>query len=136
MIQSCQVYINIDCNSNKNKREVSHALKKYFSKSSNLMIDRNKIWELEIVDDTDTLIVIDMSIDIKCNFVAGRRGSRLNPPEPAYIENFYTSDDFKDWIKKVIPIELKEKINSIEIDDDSFIPSEDNLLGGMIDEEY
>lgn len=136
MIQSCQIYINIDCNSKEDKKNVSHFLKKYFSKPSNLIIDKNRIWDLEIIDDMDTLIVIDMSIDIKCNFVAGMRGTRLDPPEPAYIEDFYTSDDFENWIKKVIPIELKEKINSIEIDDDSFIPSEDNLLGGMIDEEY
>lgn len=124
--QECQVYINITVDDNDKRGLVKH-IKKQLAIPCNKFISGNKIIALDIIDDATDLIVLDVTVNAKCNLVPGRDATRLDPPEPAYIEDMLTDFDFLEWSWTLVK-NPKYHVAEIEIDDDSYIPSEDFLL--------
>lgn len=124
MTQCCNVYINIMCDE-EDKSIISSWLKNYFNKPKNLNMWDVPLNYIEIIDDAKELIVLDLEIEVPCSYIGGYPGSRWEPPEPAYIIDYFDEIDFLDWIKKIIP---KEFNIDIEIDTDSNIPSEEKLI--------
>lgn len=127
MIQECQIYFNIFCNE-EDKAEISNWLTNYFNDKKNRNVFQQPITNLEIVDDAKTLIVLDITVENKCYYIGGYPGSRWEPPEPAYIQDYFDSQDFEDWIKDILINCPLRDFMDIEIDNDSFIPSEDFLI--------
>ena len=132
--QECQVYVNIDFG-DYNKRKLVRFIKKQLRKPEYKLISGNKIIDSDIVFDMPDLIVLDIAVNAKCNLVPGWKGSRLEPPEPAYIEDYLTTDDFYYWAKSIFKDSDFSDVE-IEIDDDSYIPSEDFLLKTISEDYY
>lgn len=124
MIQCCDVYINILCDEEE-KMTISEWLKNYFNKKENMNIWGASLNYLDIIDNAKGLIVLDLEVDNPCDYIGGYPGSRWEPPEPAYIFNNLDEIDFLDWIKEIISDNFDVEI---EIDKDSKIPSEKELV--------
>lgn len=125
MIQECEVYINIHINENK-KKELSSYLKNQFKNKAVLTIYTDEIKEIEVVDDAKDLIVIDLAIDTLCHVTPGCPGTYWEPPEPTEVDDYLVAEDFEDWIKGIID---PNKFDcEIEIDSDSYIPTEADLI--------
>ena len=131
MIQCCQVYINIFCNEEE-KTTISEWLKTYFNKKENMNMWNIPLNYLDVIDDTKGLIVLDLEIDVPCSYIGGYPGTRWEPPEPAYIDSYLDKIDFFDWIKEIIPNDFNVEI---EIDQDSNIPTEEELVRDFEEEE-
>lgn len=130
MIQCCNVYINIIC-SEEDKFTISEWLKEYFKDIKHLDICGVPFNYLDVIDDAKELVVLDLEIDVPCHYIGGYSGSRWEPPEPAYIEDYFTETDFLDWIKFIIPCDFNVEI---EIDKDSNIPTEEELVKNFKEE--
>ena len=124
MYQCCNVYINILCDET-DKLTISEWLKSYFKDTKNCSIWTIPTNYIDIIDDTKELIVIDLEIDVPCSYIGGYPGTRWEPPEPAYIEDYFDKIDFIDWIKEILPERFDVEI---EIDSDSNIPTEEELV--------
>ena len=131
MIQCCDVYINILCNEEE-KMTISEWLKNYFNKKENMNIWGTPLNYLDIIDDAKGLIVLDLEVDVPCSYIGGYPGSRWEPPEPAYIFDYLDEIDFLDWIKEIISDNFDVEI---EIDKDSKIPSEEELVKNFEEKE-
>ena len=132
MIQNCQVYINIFCDE-EDKLTISSWLKDYFNKKENMNIWNIPLNYLEIVDDAKELIVLDLEVDVPCTYIDGYPGTRWDPPEPAYIEGYFEENDFIEWVQEILPDRFHIEI---EIDNDSNIPNERELIRDFEEETY
>lgn len=123
MIQSCEVYINIFCDE-VDKKTISTWLKSHFEDKEN-----RSMWgvpmDIEVVDDAKGLIVLDIGIDVPCMYIGGYPGTRWEPPEPAYVQDYFDEKDFFDWANEILPSKYDVEI---EIDSDSNIPTEEELI--------
>jgi hypothetical protein len=133
MTQHCEVYINIYINEMDKKRLVSH-LNKIFENSANRVIYTEEVHNLDITDDAENLIIIDFDVDAQCTFIPGDPGSYWEPPTSPEVEDYLVKDDFIDWIKGFI--NPKDFDCEIEIDGDSYIPTEEELIKDYCEEMY
>ena len=124
MIQNCQVYINIEC-WNEDKPAIMEHLRAFFKDKKNLKVYGQPIISVDIADDADGFIVIDIEVDAQCMYIGGSRGDRWDPGEPPYIDSYLDEQDFADWAKDLLP---KTFDVSIEIDERSIIPTEEELI--------
>lgn len=124
MIQSCDVYINIFCDETE-KKTISTWLKSYFKEKENRSIWQVPTDYIDVIDDAKGLIVLDVEIDVPCIYIGGYPGSMWEPPEPAYISSYFDEIDFLDWIKEILPDRYDVEV---EIDSDSTIPTEEELI--------
>ena len=132
MIQSCDVYINIFCDETE-KKTISIWLKSYFKEKENRSIWQVPTDYIDVIDNAKGLIVLDIEIDVPCWYIGGYPGSMWEPPEPAYIDSYFDEYDFLDWIYQVIPDRFDV---NIEIDSDSTIPTEKELIEDFEMEAY
>ena len=131
MYQCCNIYINIFCDEN-DKLTISEWLKSYFKDTKNCSIWTVPTNYIDIIDDVKGLIILDLEIDVPCSYIGGYPGSRWEPPEPAYIDSYFDEIDFIEWIKEILP----DRFNvEIEIDKDSNIPTEEELVRDFEEEE-
>jgi hypothetical protein len=126
MIQHCDVYINIFC-AEEHKLNLSEYLRNYFDEDSHLYIEGNLLAYLEIVDDAKELIVLDLEVDV----------DPLVKKDSCFCSKFVTFEDYLEkedfvyWVKKLIPASFDVEI---EIDDNSNIPTEEELMKEYIEE--
>ena len=67
--------------------------------------------------------------NIPCEYFKRLEGSRVEPPEPAYIEGWVNGDNFKYWLNDIIPTNYDVEI---EIDQErTRIPLEEDLIDEM-----
>ena len=134
MIQECEVFINITV-SEKDKQGLINHIKTKLEEDKTQYVNHTEIKDISI-DDTETeLIVLTVYLKHHCTFVPGCRATRWEPGEPPHIEDYLEDIDFLDWAK-YITNNLDYEPIEIEIDDDSYLPSEDALIEKYYEENY
>ena len=124
MIQSCEVFFNIDTWSDETI-VVRDYLKEYFKDKKNWKFYDQTISSVDIdYDHDESYLTLDIDVDIECEYIGGSAGSRWEPPEPSCIEGYYTEDDFVEWLENI----LRQFEVIITIDEESTIPTEDELI--------
>jgi hypothetical protein len=119
MTQECQVYYNIDIDE-KDKEELVEYINKQLKKPKFKTVFGEVIDSIEVIDDMPGLIVIDLYIKIDCSVVTDFSVGC------SYVDNYYEEEDFYDWINSLID---RRKFDcEIEIDDDSNIPTAEELM--------
>ena len=132
MIQNCEAIIRIY--GSENPSTIRDYLKSYFNKVENRKLDnRNKIDDIDIWRDNDD-VLIKYITDIECCFYPGCAGTYWDPPEPAYVEGYYTIDDFISMTKEILLRNFPEEDFNFEEDEDSFIPNEEEMIENYWDE--
>lgn len=134
MTQDCQVYINIETNTEEEKNMISKYLKFCFKHNINTLICNSNA-NIEIADDIPNLIVLDVNIEHELDFVAGSPATRYEPGEPAYFENVLNEQDFYMWAYILLKRGHFDFDYSIDIDEDSSIPEEEELMERYYEEE-
>lgn len=134
MTQDCQVYINIETNTEEDKEKIVKYLKETFKRNSVANFNDSHM-DIEIVDDMPNLIVLDAYIEYELYFVAGSPATRYEPGEPAYFEDVLVKDDFYMWTYTLLKQGHFDFDYSIDIDEDSSIPKEEELMERYYEEE-
>ena len=122
IVQNCSAHFNIYC-SYEDRGRLYEWLKRFVA-DGDATIYNQRFSFLEVYL-KDGVIKFGGDIDVKCKYYPRYQGTRLEPPEPAYVEGYFNRTDFKKWLNEIIPDRFDV---DIEIDDASYIPNEDALL--------
>jgi len=125
MIQECEAVIRIfDI---ENPSTIRDYLNAYFKQPEHRIMLGEKIKDVDVWRDNDD-VLIKLWVDVQCEYFPGCKGSYWEPGEPPFIEGYFTIDDFIILINRVLSENFLSKTYSIEEDEDSSIPTEEELL--------
>ena len=125
MIQECEAIIRI-FNTEK-PSTIRDYLNAYFKQAEHRTMLGEKILDVDVWRDNDD-VLIKIWINIDCEYFPGCKGSYWEPGEPPYIEGYFTIDDFINLINKTLSENFSNEDYSLEEDEDSYIPTEEELL--------
>ena len=125
MIQSCEAVIRIF--NTENPSTIRDYLNAYFKMPEHRNILGEKILDVDIWRDNDD-VLIKLWVDVQCEYFPGCKGSYWEPDEYPYIEGCLDIFDFINFIDKVLSENFADEDYGLEIDDDSSIPTEEELL--------
>ena len=125
MIQECEAVIRIF--NTENPSTIRDYLNAYFKMSEHRTILGEKILDVDVWRDNED-VLIKLWIDVHCEYFPGCKGSYWEPGEPPFIEGYFTIDDFINLIDKVLSENFADEDYSLEEDEDSYIPTEEELL--------
>lgn len=95
----------------------------------------NFINKFDVYKDNNDVIV-DLDIQNEVYFEKGCAATRWEPGEPAYIEGCIDEDYFRDWITDILDLKFRHEDYEIEFSEDTYIPSEENLLDAIYEEKF
>ena len=128
MIQSCQAVIRIS--NIENPSTIRDCLKVYLRRPEHRTILGEKIRATDVWRDNDD-VLIEIDVEVNCDFIPGCKGSYWEPDEPAYIEGYFDIFDFINFIDEIMSKNFVDEEYEVYGDDDSSIPTEEEMLEDM-----
>lgn len=125
MIQSCEAVIRIY--DTENPSTIRDYLNAYFKMPERRTILGEKILDVDVWRDNDD-VLIKLWVDAQCEYFPGCKGSYWEPDEYPYIEGLLETNDFINLVDKVLSENFADEDYSLEEDEDSYIPTEEELL--------
>lgn len=125
MIQECEAVIRIF--NTENPSTIRDYLNAYFKQTEHRIMLGEKILDVDVWRDNDD-VLIKIWINVNCEYFPGCKGSYWEPGESPFIEGYFTIDDFINLINKTLSENFNNEDYSLEEDDDSSIPTEEELL--------
>lgn len=128
MIQSCEAVIRIY--NTKNPSTIRDYLNAYFKMPERRNILGEKVKDVDVWRDNDD-VLIKFWVDVNCEFIPGCKGSYWEPDEYPYIEGLFEINDFINFIDKALSENFADEDYGLEEDEDSCIPTEEEMLEDM-----
>lgn len=125
MIQECEAVIRIF--NIENPSTIRDYLNAYFKQPEHRIMLGEKILDVDVWRDNDD-VLIKIWINVNCEYFPGCKDSYWEPGEPPFIEGYFTIDDFIVLINRVLSENFLNQSYFIEEDEDSYIPTEEELL--------
>ena len=132
MIQSCEAVIRIS--NTENPSTIRDYLKAYFKQPEHRTILGEKRKDTDVWRDNDDVLV-EIDVEVNCDFIPGCKGSYWDPGEPAYIEGYFDIFDFINFIDEIMSKNFTDEEYEVYGDDDSSIPTEDELLEEIVNDD-
>ena len=123
MIQEC--YVTFIIHNTDNPSTVRDYLKAKLSKDK-------LVNSYDVYRDNDDIIV-DIKVLNGVYYYPGCRETRWEPGEPSMIEGCLEKEDFLDWMESLLNLEFNDF--EVEIDEDSEIPTEEEMLERKAEED-
>lgn len=121
MIQECEAVIRIY--NTENPSTIRDYLNAYFKQAEHRTMLGEKILDVDVWRDNDD-VLIKIWINANCEYFPGCKGLG----KPPFIEGYFTINDFIILINKVLSENFIDKNYSLEEDEDSWIPTKEELL--------
>ena len=125
MIQECEAVIRIF--NTENPSTIRDYLNAYFKQAEHRIMLGEKILDVDAWRDNDD-VLIKIWINVDCEYFPGYKSTYWEPGEPPFIEGYFTIDDFINLINKTLSENFSNEDYSLEEDEDSCIPTEEELL--------